>query len=100
MIFEVDIDRTLPQWAGAQVTFPEVFARAVAVNPHGVALRSGGSRVTYQALDRWTNRLARVLIGLGVGGGAALLMAVDYVVRLLARFARLHYTLLERSNAA
>ena len=40
------------------------------------------------------------LIGLGVGGGALLLMAVDYVVRLLARFARLHYTLLERSNAA
>lgn len=40
------------------------------------------------------------LIGLGVGGGAALLMAVDYVVRLLGRFARLHYTLLERSNAA
>lgn len=40
------------------------------------------------------------LIGLGVGGGAALVMAVDYVVRLLARFARLHYTLLERSNAA
>ncbi len=39
------------------------------------------------------------LIGLGVGGGAALLMAVDYVVRLLARFARLHYTLLERTNA-
>jgi hypothetical protein len=28
------------------------------------------------------------------------LMAVDYVVRLLARFARLHYTLLERSSAA
>ena len=40
------------------------------------------------------------LMGLGVGGGAALLMAVDYVVRLLARFARLHYTLLERSSAA
>jgi uncharacterized membrane protein len=39
------------------------------------------------------------LIGLGVGGGATLLMAVDYVVRLLGRFARLHYTLLERSNA-
>lgn len=40
------------------------------------------------------------LLGLGVGGGAALLLAIDYVVRLLARFARLHYTLLERSNAA
>jgi uncharacterized membrane protein len=49
--------------------------------------------------------LARILsgvglLGLGVGGGALLLMAVDYVVRLLARFARLHYTLLERTNAA
>ncbi len=40
------------------------------------------------------------LIGLGVGGGATLLMAVDYVARLLGRFARLHYTLLERSNPA
>jgi len=40
------------------------------------------------------------LLGLGVGGGALLLMAVEYVVRLLARFARLHYTLLQRSEAA
>jgi uncharacterized membrane protein len=40
------------------------------------------------------------LLGLGVGGGALLVMAVDYAVRLLARFARLHYTLLERTNVA
>jgi uncharacterized membrane protein len=40
------------------------------------------------------------LLGLGVGGGALLVMAVDYAVRLLGRFARLHYTLLERTNAA
>jgi uncharacterized membrane protein len=40
------------------------------------------------------------LLGLGVGGGALLLMAVDYGVRLLARFARLHYALLQRTNAA
>ena len=39
------------------------------------------------------------LLGLGAGGGALLVMAVDYVVRLLARFARLHYTLLQRSEA-
>jgi uncharacterized membrane protein len=48
--------------------------------------------------------LARILsgvglLGLGIGGGALLLMAVDYAVRLLGRFARLHYTLLERTNA-
>jgi uncharacterized membrane protein len=40
------------------------------------------------------------LLGLGVGGGALLLMAIDYVVRLLARFARLHYTLLQRTETA
>jgi uncharacterized membrane protein len=38
------------------------------------------------------------LLGLGVGGGALLLMAAAYVIRLLARFARLHYTLLQRSE--
>ncbi|HLG46445.1 MAG TPA: DUF1700 domain-containing protein [Reyranella sp.] len=39
------------------------------------------------------------LLGLGIGGGALLLVAVDFVLRLLARFARLHYTLLERGDA-
>jgi uncharacterized membrane protein len=48
--------------------------------------------------------LARILSGLGllgfgIGGGALLLMAIDYVVRLLGRFTRLHYALLERTNA-
>ncbi len=47
--------------------------------------------------------LARVLsgiglLGLGVGGGALLLMAIDYVVRLLGRFARLHYALLNKAS--
>jgi uncharacterized membrane protein len=40
------------------------------------------------------------LLGLGVGGGALLLLLIDYLVRLLGRFARLHYTLLQRANEA
>jgi len=49
--------------------------------------------------------LARVfsgigLLGIGVGGGAALLLMIDYVVRLLGRFARLHYTLLNQAQHA
>ena len=49
--------------------------------------------------------LARILsgvglLGLGIGGGALLLMAIDYMVRLLARFARMHYALLQRTEAA
>ena len=39
------------------------------------------------------------LLGLGIGGGALLVMAIDYVVRLLGRFARLHYALLARTDA-
>ena len=34
------------------------------------------------------------LLGVGIGGGALLLMMIDYVVRLLGKFARLHYALL------
>jgi uncharacterized membrane protein len=40
------------------------------------------------------------LLGIGVGGGALLLMALDYAVRLLGRFARLHYTLLNKAERA
>ncbi len=40
------------------------------------------------------------LLGIGIGGSALLLMAVDYVVRLLGKFARLHYALLNKADAA
>ena len=38
------------------------------------------------------------LLGFGVGGGALLLMTTDWVVRAIGRFARLHYSLLERAD--
>lgn len=38
------------------------------------------------------------LLGVGVGGGALLLLMIDYVVRLLGRFARLHYALLDQAE--
>jgi uncharacterized membrane protein len=40
------------------------------------------------------------LLGVGIGGGALLLMMVDYVIRLLGKYARLHYTLLNRADPA
>jgi uncharacterized membrane protein len=49
--------------------------------------------------------LSRILsgvgfLGLGIGGGALLALGVDYVVRLLGKFARLHYALLNKADAA
>mgnify|MGYP001807681833 CR=1 FL=1 len=38
------------------------------------------------------------LLGFGIGGGALLMLMVDYMVRLLGRFARLHYELLNKAN--
>jgi uncharacterized membrane protein len=38
------------------------------------------------------------MLGIGVGGGALLLLMIDYVVRLLGKFARLHYALLNRAE--
>ena len=40
------------------------------------------------------------LLGLGIGGGSLLLLIVDYVVRALGKFARLHYTLLNKADQA
>ncbi|TQM32345.1 amino acid adenylation domain-containing protein [Nocardia bhagyanarayanae] len=53
--------------ADRPIVFPEVFEAAANVDRTAVALSSDGTHVTYDALDRWTNRLARVLIGHGVG---------------------------------
>ena len=38
------------------------------------------------------------LLGFGIGGGALLLLMIDYVVRLLGKFARLHYALLNKAE--
>lgn len=38
------------------------------------------------------------LLGFGIGGGALLLLLIDYVVRLLGKFARLHYALLSKAD--
>jgi uncharacterized membrane protein len=52
-----------------------------------------------------THYFARILSGLGlmgvgVGGSALLLLLVTFVVRALGKFARLHYTLLNRTDQA
>ncbi len=53
--------------ADRPVTLPEVFEAAARVDRGAVALRAEDTQITYDALDRWTNRLARVLIARGVG---------------------------------
>jgi uncharacterized membrane protein len=47
--------------------------------------------------------LARILtgvglLGLGIGGGALLMLMIDHVVRVLAKFARLHYALFNKAE--
>ncbi|ORI23160.1 non-ribosomal peptide synthetase [Rhodococcus sp. 1168] len=48
-------------------TLPEIFAAGVAANLSGVALTSGGVEMSYSELDVRSNRLARLLISLGIG---------------------------------
>jgi len=53
------------------------------------------------ALPSLTRALSGLgLLGIGIGGSALLMLMVDYVVRLLGRFARLHYALIDRANPA
>ncbi|MFQ6230928.1 amino acid adenylation domain-containing protein, partial [Nocardia sp. NPDC002869] len=46
---------------------PEILTHGARVNPDGVAVRYRGRSVTYRELDAQSSRLARVLIGRGVG---------------------------------
>ncbi|MFD0000109.1 amino acid adenylation domain-containing protein [Nocardia sp. NPDC127526] len=62
--------------AGLPITFPEVFEAAANLNRQAVAVRAAGTQISYDALDRWTNRLARVLIGYGVGPETLVAMGI------------------------
>ncbi|WP_071927739.1 amino acid adenylation domain-containing protein [Nocardia mangyaensis] len=70
--------------ADTPVTMADVFAAAVARSRDGVALSAGDTVVTYDALDRWTNRLARVLIGHGIGPESLVALGVPRSVESVA----------------
>ncbi|MBF6136514.1 amino acid adenylation domain-containing protein [Nocardia otitidiscaviarum] len=62
--------------SGRPITFPQVFEAAANVDRQAVAVRAAGTQISYDALDRWTNRLARVLIGQGVGPETLVAMGI------------------------
>ncbi|AQA21191.1 D-alanine--poly(phosphoribitol) ligase, subunit 1 [Rhodococcus sp. MTM3W5.2] len=64
----------------APATLPELLAAAVALNPDAHAVEFGDLAMTYSELDELSNRLARRLIGAGVG-------AEDFVAVALSRSA-------------
>ncbi|MGW0005732.1 amino acid adenylation domain-containing protein [Nocardia grenadensis] len=65
-------------------TLAEVFAAAVHVDRQAVALAGAGVEVTYDALDRWSNRLARVLVGYGVGPETLVALGIPRTVESVA----------------
>ncbi|MBT2401928.1 non-ribosomal peptide synthetase, partial [Streptomyces sp. ISL-100] len=84
--------RVLTEWNDtvAEVTpatLPELFEARVAQSPDAVAVVFDGAEVPYAELDARANRLARLLIGRGVGPESVVAVAmergVDMVVSLL-----------------
>ncbi len=84
--------RELVPASGGSAEAPRLMAELLAVGPTtepaAAAMVSGGRTVSYRELDAWSNRMARHLIGWGVGPGdqVALVMprSVEFVVALWA----------------
>ncbi|MFE0151466.1 amino acid adenylation domain-containing protein [Nonomuraea sp. NPDC059007] len=53
----------------APATWPELFARQAARDPHALAVEMDGTRMTYGELDEAGSRLAAALAGSGIGRG-------------------------------
>ncbi|MEV6554544.1 AMP-binding protein [Nocardia sp. NPDC051756] len=53
-------------------------ARPVAeVDPNAVVVSTADCALTYAELDRWSNRMARLLLGLGANGSTRVAIAID-----------------------
>ena len=85
--------RVLVEWNGRAGRVPvgtvlELFAAQVVRGPDAVAVVFEGRELTYVELDVWSNRLARLLVGRGVGPeslvGVLLDRCVELVVALVA----------------
>ncbi|WP_156428048.1 non-ribosomal peptide synthetase, partial [Mycobacterium sp. GA-1999] len=78
----------LSRWSGAGVAAPvgvapQLLAAAVAADPDAVAIVDGTRTLSYRELDRWSTRLARVLIEAGAGPERAVGVAMDRCVELV-----------------
>ncbi|MYV67026.1 amino acid adenylation domain-containing protein, partial [Streptomyces sp. SID2131] len=92
-VFDVaERERVLVGWNGEVrgvrgVSLPVLFAEQVERSADAVAVVCGGRSLTYGELDRWSNRVARWLMGRGVGAesfvGVMLPRSVELVVVLL-----------------
>ncbi|MET8070404.1 condensation domain-containing protein, partial [Streptomyces sp. NPDC005271] len=88
----VERERVLVEWNGVSrgvrgVSLPVLFGEQARRTPDAVAVVGGDARLTYGELDAWSNRVARWLIGQGVGPerfvGVVLPRSVELVVVLL-----------------
>ncbi|MEU3465660.1 amino acid adenylation domain-containing protein [Streptomyces sp. NPDC006733] len=73
-----DTGRTLPP-----ASLPELFEGQVARGPDAVALVFGGVRLSYGQLNARANRLARLLVGRGVGPEQVVALAVPRSVEMV-----------------
>ncbi|WP_455430054.1 amino acid adenylation domain-containing protein [Nocardiopsis sinuspersici] len=69
--------------AADPVSLPELFGEQVRRCPDRVAVVSGEHQLSYAALDRWSNRLARLLRDRGVGRGSLVGLCVPRSVEMV-----------------
>lgn len=62
---------------------PDVLAAAVTADPDAPAVVDGARVLSYRELDDWSTRLARLLIGAGVGADCAVGVAMDRCAELV-----------------
>ncbi|MFE9381464.1 non-ribosomal peptide synthase/polyketide synthase [Streptomyces sp. NPDC006855] len=91
LLTEEESHRALAEGTGTvralpATTWPELFGQQAARTPHATALVAGETRLTFAELDDRANRLARLLIGHGLGPESYVAVALPRTAELVVAF--------------
>jgi amino acid adenylation domain-containing protein len=83
------INRTPKEYQG-ETTIPQLFSRQASRAPRAIAVIEGEKEITYEKLEKASNRMAHLLVGCGVGANSLVAVYLDRGIHMVGTILGIH----------